>query len=568
MTAAASHAPPSSTSPAHICWRHHQRVNHSQTSLRYPLAYLQPRLIRSHPPSFQDCLPPFATTAATATCATCLRHTRRYAHDQANATRSRTASSPNMNNSEKLGLIERVERASEEQAKRTLKSMILKCHIRQETIARAIKDAIERHTPTPTIVYQDPASGDDDEEVPTASRKKSKKKKHRDGSSQDEEDEPSPTSKRPWSTRRGDINADPLVGHLVLKKTKTKLKRNKKRSSDHNEEQNDPNSSKKIQPKHASNHRADPEQRTCDNSMGGPSQPESPTVIDLVTSSDGETCDTEHSDDKNLDDESSGNNSSDSESPYDFSSAEDRSDDRDSEIEQQDKVLPAGIRSSQKDSNNKVDQASAKNGDSGRGAFHSITISMAKASNQNEGNEMSPLSSVKKRKASDHTMEEIPNDQPAKSATGTHVNKRSKTNHPQELQTSQEERTCRKCGTLFPSMAQLHRHRHHCKGFAAKVGSDHRSEPPSVDRSGRLEQVQKTSNPASETFTDEPHNTLRLPSRPRQIRPAYRELPKSSDEESEEGVHQCKFCKRWFSDSENSDSICRHHSGMFGQPRI
>ncbi|KAG6360957.1 hypothetical protein INS49_012025 [Diaporthe citri] len=128
-----------------------------------------------------------------------------------------------MNNSEKLGLIERVDHASEDQAKRTLRSMILKCTVTQPTIARAIKDAIERHTPTPMIVYQQPESEDDDESAPTTSHKKSNKKKNQDGSSQDE-DVPASTSKKRRSTRRGDINADPLVGQLILKKTKTKTK--------------------------------------------------------------------------------------------------------------------------------------------------------------------------------------------------------------------------------------------------------------------------------------------------------------------------------------------------------
>lgn len=533
-----------------------------------------------------------------------------------------------MDHNEKVGLIERVNHASEDQAKRTLRFMIVKCTVTQSTIARAIRDAIERHTPTPMIVYQQPESEDDDEAALVSSHKKSTKKKDQDGSGQEEDEFPSTISKERRSTRRGDINSDPLVGQLILKKTKTKTKGNKKHSSDHDEEKNNPNSPKKNRSRHASKLRAEPEQRTCDNSMGEPSQQKTPTVIDLVTSSDDETCDSEHSENESLDDGSSDNDGSDNESPYDDSSEDENADDEDPENEQQDDVLPGATRSTQDNSNNKVSQASANSGEGGRSASHSITISMAKASNLNDGNEMSPLCSVKKRKAPEHAMEEMPNHQPAKIATGSHVHKRSKKYHPQEPQTPPEQRTCRKCGILFPSMAQLLKHRHYCKGFAANFGSHHRSEPPSDDRSRRLEKVQKASNPASENFTDQPHNTLRLPSRPLQrasaaressqpppsfvhepnnfprgLKGAYTAFPghasdpkspppqdlaqtpepgQSSDsrpnyqsrppepeslrqhllkEVSEEAVHRCRLCKKWYRDSENVVGVCSCHPG-------
>lgn len=426
-----------------------------------------------------------------------------------------------MDTNERLALIERVDHSSGEQAKRTLKFMILKCNVKQETIARAIRDAIERHAPTPTIVYEQPESEDDDEAAPTSSHKKSKKK-NQDGSSQDEEDVAASTSKKRRSTRRGDINADPLVEQLILKKTKTKTNRNKKRSSDRNEEQNHPNSSKKNQSKHASKLIAEPEERTRDNSMGEPSQQKSPTVIDLLTSSEDETRDTQQSKIENLNDKSSDENSSDIDSPDDSSSHSDSSDDGGAEEEPQGNALADGLVPSQ-DASNKANQTSAGSSDGGRTTTRSSTCSKDKTPNQNNGIEISLLGLGKKRKASERTVEEVHNNQPAKSTMTAHLNKRSKQNHPQGYQRLLEDGRCLRCGILFPSAAQLLKHRDYCKVFVAKLGSHHRSEPPSDAHFRRLQHIQKASHPASESFDDEPHNTLRLPSRPRQREPAARE---------------------------------------------
>lgn len=430
-----------------------------------------------------------------------------------------------MDQSEKLGLIERVNHASEDQAKRTLRSMILKCTVTQPTIARAIRDAIERYTPTPTIVYQQPESEDEDEAAPTSSQKKSNKKKDQNGSSQNEEEVPSTTSKKRRSTRRGDINADPLVGQLILNKTKTKLKRKEKHSSDHNDEQNNPNSSKKNLSKHASKLRAEPQQRTRDNSTGQPSQEKSPTVIDLVTSSDDETGDSEHSENEDLNGKSSDNDSPDDYSSDDESSDDDSSNGEVSQNEHQDGVLAGGTQPSQDGSNNNnANQASAKSGDGSRGAAHSITISMVKASSQNNGNEMSPFGSGRKRKAPERTVEEVHNDRPAKFAINSHVNKRSKQNHLHEPPRSLKDRQCENCELILPSVEQLLKHRLYCEGATATHGNHHRSELPSGQRSRQTKQLEKASNPAGDSFTDKRRYTLQLPSRPRQRTPSDRGL--------------------------------------------
>lgn len=546
-----------------------------------------------------------------------------------------------MDNNEKLGLIERVNHASEDQAKRTLRSMILKCTVTQPTIARAIRDAIERHTPTPMIVYQQPESEDDDEAALVSSHKKSTKKKDQDGSGQEEDEFPSTISKERRSTRRGDINSDPLVGQLILKKTKTKTKGIKKRSSDHDEEKNNPNSPKKNRSRHASKLRAEPEQRTCDNSMGEPSHKKIPTVIDLVTSSDDDTSGSEHSENESLDDKSSHDDGSDNDSPdndssddYDSSdddsSNDDSSDDEVSQNERQDGIHPGGSQPSQDLSNNKANQASMKSGDGSRGAAHSITVSMAKASNQNNGHEMSPLGSGRKRKAPERTVEEFHNDQPAQSATNSHANKRTKQSHLYEPQRAPEDRQCDNCELILPSVAQLLKHRLYCEGAAATLGN-HRSEPPSGEGYRQIKQLQKASKPAGDSFTDEPRFTLQLPSRPRQRTPSDRGLSvpppsfvhepnnfprgptptplalarsdsgiqssppglvyhpaakptsyvspdqqsKSPEPESLEhpfqtfpgnSLHRCIFCKQQFRSCENSKAACSRHHGMYLSP--
>lgn len=430
-----------------------------------------------------------------------------------------------MNNSEKLGLIERIDHASEDQAKRTLRSMILKCTVGQPTIARAIRDAIERHTPTPMIVYQQPESEDGAEAVLASSDQESNNsEKDQDGGSQDSDYVPSTTSKKHRSTRRGDINPDPLVGKHILKKTKTKLKRKKERSNDNKKGQNNPSSSKKNQSKHASKLRAEPEQRACDNSVGEPSQQKSPTIIDLLTSSEDETRDTQQSKNENLDDKSSDDNSADNDSPDDSSSDSDSSDDGGAEEEPQGNALADGPGPSQDASNKKAIQTSAGSSVGGRTTTRSNISSRAKAPNQKSGIEISLSGLGKKRKAPERTVEEVHNDQPVKSTMTAHLNKRSKQNHLQEPQRSTEDSRCRRCGILFPSVAQLLKHRDYCEGFAATLGSHHRSEPPSDDHIRRLKHIQTASHPADGSFTDGRHNTRRLPSRPRQTSPANREL--------------------------------------------
>lgn len=534
-----------------------------------------------------------------------------------------------MDTNEKLGWVERVNHASEEQAKRTLNFMILKCNTKTDTIARAIRDAIERHTPTPTIVYQQPESEDDGEAELASSHKKSskkkKKKKDQDGSSQDEDDAPSTTSKQRRGTRRGDINPDPLVGQLILKKTKAKLRPTKRRSSDHEAEQAQPGPLKKNQSKHASKQRADPKQRPCDKSMGTPSNQEGPPVIDLVTSSDDETCDTEQSENESVDEQSCHNSTSDSESSEDDGSDNNNSDHEEFENQQRDAAFPEAVDPLRQGTSKKANQTNATQSHGGHNAAPPSTVFKAKVSNQSNGIEISLPNLGKKRKAPERTGEEVHDDQPTKSATVVHLNKKYKQHHPQEPQKPSEDRKCQKCGVLFPSVAQLLKHRVHCKGSAATPGSHHRSEPPPDDHFRQFKQAQGASTRAGDSIIDEPRNTLKLPSRPRprtttdqglseppaigangpknfphapapspsvvtrqksNINPSAQNRPVSSrsldgpphhqvqhsepkslkerllQEVRGQAVHRCKDCKKRFKECENSNTACCCHPGM------
>lgn len=433
-----------------------------------------------------------------------------------------------MNTNERLDLIERVDHASEDQAKLTLKFMILKCTVKQNTIARAIRDAIERHTPTPTIVYQQPEPVDNDEAALTSSDKKSKKKKEeedRDGGGQDEGGLPSTVSGRRQSTRRGDITADQLVGQLIMKKTKSKLKRNKKDSSDHDGEQNSPDASKKNKPKHVPEPEDETEQPAHDNSIRQPSKQKQHTVIDLVTASEDETYDNVQSENESLEDQSSDEDSPDNDSSGNNSPAEDSSDDDSSEDdspdivssddegtsnEQQGDAIAGGSEPSQDGSNKKITQASAGDGSGDRDAAQSITISMAKTSIQNDGTKMMPFDLTKKRKAPEPTEEEAHDGDSVKAATDTQANKRPKRTEPREVQRSLNDQTCRICGVWFPSIEQLFGHRLYCKSAVVARVSHHRSEPRRACQPNKLEMSQTADTPVNHSITDKASSSAQL----------------------------------------------------------
>lgn len=423
-----------------------------------------------------------------------------------------------MDSNEKLGLIERVNHASEEQVKRALNFMILKCNVNTGTIARAIRDTLERHAPTPTIVYQQPESEDDGEAALASSDRKSKKKKKKrrhDVNSENEEDVRPAGSNDHQNAPRDAVDTEPDDEQAVLKKTKTKSKHKTALNDDQDEQQNSSEHLKKKKRKHASKLRAETEQRAPDT-LGNPTKKKHPNVIDLITSSDDETCDTKQSKNASLDGKSSDVNDSDNVSPDESGSDGDSSDNGGTGDKPPGDAFADSNGPALESPKKKANQANSSSGDVDHSAVRSSTHSAAKTSNQNDGFEIRVFGSGKKRKAPEHTVEDIHKDQPAKPTVLSHLKKRPKQDHPLEPQRSSKDQVCRKCGILFPSVPELRKHQHHCKGFSATLGSHHRSEQPSEDHSHRLKQTQKASHPADQSFTEEPHSTLRLASRPRE----------------------------------------------------
>lgn len=449
-----------------------------------------------------------------------------------------------MNSTEKLALIERVNHASEDQAKRALQSMILKCTVTQSTIARAIKDAIERHTPTPLIVYEEPETRGDGNAA-RASNNNENGQSHRE---QDDDVVLSAASEEHDNSDHDDIDAVKINA-----KKKSKRKGSGHHHSHYSSESSRKKKSKKI--KHASKLRTEVEQTPPKVAIGRPSKQFKPSVIDLVSSSDAEIHDSEQPVQKILDKRVSDDNldlvtSSEDEPAHpdgskvqtpnkqisnddleignleDRSSTTDSSDDRGSKNEQQNHALAGGVRASQKDSNLKTTQINTRNGDEGRRA-QSVTFSMAKPSNQRDDSKMGSAGFDRKRKAPEFTVEEVHTDQPAKSTSDVHLVKRPKQNHLKDPKKKLDDWKCRKCGLIFPSVTQLlEHHLLHREDATATDGRHHHSNMPADDRLRQFEQHQKASTTASDGFTGKPENTVQLPSRPHQRAPADQDLSK------------------------------------------
>jgi hypothetical protein len=525
-----------------------------------------------------------------------------------------------MNTNERLALSERVNHASEDQIKRALHFMILKCTVTQTTIARAIRDAIERHTPTPTVVFEEQEPKDDDEVILASSHRKSTKKEEDQSSASEDEDEdadaPTTTSKHHRSTGRRE------------KKSKTKLKGKKKAIDDQEGGQNRPDSSRKKKKKHkklkdAPNFQTGPNQSNSEDSVGGPSKQRKPAIIDLVTSSDVETHTTEQSASHVLNKTISNDHGSDHDSSNDHSSDSDSSDVEGFSNEQQDDCLAGSVRLSQEGSRMKITQAGARHGE-GDSRAQSVTVSMARAWNQHGHNKIGSSGLDKKRKAVELAVEDVHRNQPAKSATDVHLVKRPKQNYSKETQVPPEGRKCEKCNKSFP-IFELMKHRRACKCTAASVDRHHLPKAPANDHRHEIKRIQKAGDPVGDILTAESRSTVQLPSTPLQTVPADRELSKtpprfvqkpnnfprgptpvpmalarsnagtkslpsysfrgmkpeaSSDASTDKQPispqpepfrqhllpvferKECIFCTRWFSHWDNLEGVCKCHPGM------
>lgn len=422
-----------------------------------------------------------------------------------------------MNNNDKLGLIERVDHASEDQAKRTLKAMILKCDTNTVTIARAIKDAVERHTPTPTIVYQQPETADDNDATPaTSDKKNSKRKKPREGQGSDgDEVLPTSSSRKFPKSSRGDINADPLVSELILGEPKTKRKKAHKSSDDRGKHQKKTKSSKSKKLKQESEIAAKTAHRNSKESVGNLSGQNDPIIIDLVSSSEHDERDSKQLVDENLGKRSSANVGSRGEGSGDdvFGSDEGESDILGSEQPARD-VFDKGVTHFKDTSKGEPTAAIAGNCDDGHVAAQLSANTRTKTATQNRGIRLTSAGSTRKRKASEGNVDDANINQGAKSATDAHVHKKATQNHSQDAESSPENRTCQKCGARFPSIGRLSSHQLFCRDLFATLDSHLRSEPLSVSPSNEVQQSQKVDNPAGSMVTEASHSTVQLPSRP------------------------------------------------------
>ncbi|KAL1855245.1 hypothetical protein Daus18300_011151 [Diaporthe australafricana] len=349
-----------------------------------------------------------------------------------------------MNNNEKLELGERVERASEAQAKLTLKFMILKCRVTDVTIGRAIKDAVERQCPTPHVVYEDPGPADEVEaaSAPATPHKQKKKKKKKDhsGDSENEEDLPNAISTKHSKTKRGDINPDPLISRLIVKKAKSKLKGNRNASDNHDKRYKKLKSSTRKKKKRVSENEVAADQqltRAIKVESGGSS---SPVVIDLVTSSDSELSDSDRPENKTA----GGDPSVQAKSGHDI------------DLQEQERKTNRKPPGKLATLNTKQESHDLRGG-------IWVNISNKKKAEKAIGS-VPPVSTAltKKRKAKEHDERDADDDQSHSPALKVKRSKRSKGEHPREPQSVSKSLECRKCRVKFPSLRRLSKHFQKC----------------------------------------------------------------------------------------------------------
>ncbi|KAG8162413.1 hypothetical protein KVR01_008178 [Diaporthe batatas] len=342
-----------------------------------------------------------------------------------------------MDKGEQLALIQRVAHSSGNQAKEALESMILKCGTRHSTIARAIRDAVERYTPAPTIVYENPGTNNDSDAslAPSPPMRRNKKKDESDGRRADE------------TTRSGTSDDDPgaLRRHAKASKkakTATTGKKNVSVHRNHQQSNLDKKRKKYKEAGHAPTHAPGTEHRTIQTLVGRPSEQAKMNVANLVTPSHLEISEQDRLLGRNLKNDVSDDDlavviSSEDEPWYAAGphkntvnngiannqsskignleadiSITDSSDDESSIDERQGNALAVAAGPPQASSNVKTTQAGAGNSDGGVHA-QSFTIPIREAFNPFGAGKPSSVLLSKKRKAQDPPAEKT---QPAKTA--------------------------------------------------------------------------------------------------------------------------------------------------------
>lgn len=454
-----------------------------------------------------------------------------------------------MNHNEKLDIVERVERASEAQAKKTLKSMVLKCQVTHNTIARAIKDAVDRHCPTPHTVYEDPGSADEGEAAPTTSHKKKKKKKEKghSGDSENKESVPNATSKKHRKIKRGDINPDPLVSQLIVKGGKSKRKGSRKANDDHDE-------------RHKNR-----------------------VIIDLVTSSDSELSDNDSPEHK-----TAGGNPS-------VQAKFNRNVDLQEQERKTDETTPGkkAALNTELNSHNLQSQSVRLN-----------TKTEKKAAKANGSVQPGSTGLTKKRKAAEHDDGDANDDQSHSSAIQVKRRKRSKRDHPREQQGSPKSVKCRKCRVKFQSPRSLAEHFQQCliTPYVPTASLLQNAPPPNTSVGPQI--WQKADHSSTADVKGESHNiyfgasafsrsiwsstsmlqvvfsacfdrntnnvcTGVKPSPPQQVlrgqevarKPARFPIPVF--EAGRERQLKCRHCFQFFRPSENHRAACSRHNGKY-----
>ncbi|POS77740.1 hypothetical protein DHEL01_v203858 [Diaporthe helianthi] len=420
-----------------------------------------------------------------------------------------------MNVSDRLALTERVDHASEDEVKRALRYMILNCQVHHTTIARAIKDGIERFTPAPTIVYGNRDGKHDDEAVPASSHGKSADKEEGPSSSSSEdEDVPATHSRHHRGTGRRD------------KKTKSNLQGKSKKSGEKNVSRRDSSKRKKSKKKakHARGNQIEAQENNSDDSVGRTSSKKTnSTVIDLVTSSDVEIPEKEQAGnpitDKPAADEVLDRVTSSEEEPLYTSAAKktphpnvvllDRSYGSGDGVftrKQHDFIARADT-PSQGGSRAKTPQSAERTGTFGRRS-KVVIASAAKTSNRHNDTRTGPLGLDSKRKAPDPAVGDVHTNQSVDPVPVIHPSKRLRQNDPPQVEESQGGNDCDKCEETFLSIHELMKHRWTCKGKAAAVDDHHLLGPQPNDQLHRSKQSQKAGNPAGGSVATEPRNIV------------------------------------------------------------
>lgn len=489
-----------------------------------------------------------------------------------------------MDSSERLNFINRLNGLTGDQAREVLKQMAINCNTRHTTIARALRNAVDRHAPVQYYPVPLPVPSSPPVATPStnaSSRNKTKvadKRNMRGSSTAGTNDEtPAPKKKK---IKRGDINPDPNIGRLILDKTTPKTKQGRIKQeevivieSDTSTSESDTSDSESSDSDSLDNENSDPRlsdsNQSDDDSSSGTDSADNPASTD--------STDTDSSESGSSDSDDSVDGKPAHRKPPRGSTASKRS------IHEQ--VKPPDI----------VPSASRD----GKGVEKSKKVGRIEKARSS--------TKIKKRKAEEDV-------EVGHTSAGTSIqgNKKAKTT---DCQRPDSDRTCRNCLEVFESRTQLFTHLHLLRHFdtsPAKPNSDPEEQltgqrvekhikneyeddfdsPMSPIRSATLgRETKRALSPPP--FIKEPNNFPRGPtpaslvlarqrsynvaaskalpvrsgaavaSSPHAPRPAPSEAfrPQWAPKVYGEREVRCRYCYDFFKGSENHVNACRRHDG-------